>query len=1034
MTIKCPKCHSENPETKQFCGDCGTPLPSSRDIHPEVTETLRTPVRELATGTTFAGRYQIIEELGKGGMGKVYKVFDTKIKEKVALKLIKPEVASDKEIIERFSNELRLARKISHRNVCRMFDMAEAEGAHFITMEYVSGEDLKTMIRMTRTLSIGTISSIGKQVCDGLSEAHSLGVVHRDLKPQNIMIDKGGNAKIMDFGIARSIKEKGITGPSMLIGTPEYMSPEQVEAKEIDQRSDIYSLGVILYEMATGRVPFEGDTALSIAMKHKGEIPQNPKQFNPLIPDDLSGVILKCLEKDKTKRYQTANEVKSELEKIEKGIPTTELVVPERKTLTSREITVQFSLKKVLVPALAVFVIAILAIVLWRLIPQKKAISIEPDKPSLAVIYFENNTGDKSLDHWRKGISDLLITDLTQSKYLRVLGGDRLYNILSQLGQLEAKSYSSEILREVAVRGRVNHIIRGNFSKAGDILRIDTVLQEANTGEPITSERVEGKGEESIFSMVDDLTRRIKVNFKLSAEEMATDSDKDVAKITTSSPEAYKYYLEGDRYENILGDERKALQFYEQAVAIDPEFATAYLTMSITYWKLGMRSKEREYLEKAFELKERVSDRERYLIEAEYYSQSEKTYDQAIKAFHSLLEISPDDEWGNNDFGWLYLQIEEWDKAIERLEVNIKNRDPGYTSYQMMALSYSAKGLYDKAREVFENYLQNFPDNAEIRSDLAYNYFRAGKLDLALAEIDKALSINPIDPTYISNKAEFLMCKGDLINAEKECQKLVGKEEPNSHMLGLYGSSELSLLKGQYSEAINLLKELLRFGEKSGITGNRSYVQRILAYMYSKSGNFALSLEELNEALKTDIEREDLSSQKRTLYCQGLVNVEMKDISRAEKIKNELCKQIEQELNKKLIRYYYHLAGLIELEKENFAEAIDYLEKALTFERHGLQNSTIFVNSLALAYYKSGDLDKALKEYERIADLTTGRSFSGDIYAKSFYLRGKICEKKGIKDRAAVNYQKFLDLWKNADPGLPEVEDATKRLAGLKAT
>src|SRR5512136_977289 len=312
------------------------------------TETLKIPVKELTSGSTFAGRYQIIEELGHGGMGRVYKVFDTKIKEKIALKLIRPEVASDRDTIERFSNEIRLSRRIGQRNVCRMFDIGEAEGAHFITMEYVHGEDLKSLIHMSGSLSLGMLLSVGKQVCDGLAEAHSLGVVHRDLKPQNIMIDKNGNAKIMDFGIARSIREKGITGPSVMIGTPEYMSPEQAEAKEVDHRSDIYSLGVMLYEMATSHVPFTGETALSIAMKHKGEAPKNPRSLNPNIPADLSGVILKCLEKDKTKRYQSASDVRSELEKIEKGLPTTERFVPERKPITSREITVKLKLRKLL--------------------------------------------------------------------------------------------------------------------------------------------------------------------------------------------------------------------------------------------------------------------------------------------------------------------------------------------------------------------------------------------------------------------------------------------------------------------------------------------------------------------------------------------------------------------------------------------------------------------------------------------------------------------------------------------------------------
>jgi serine/threonine protein kinase len=330
LANNCPTCLSDNPETSRFCAGCGTQLPTPQDHPTVVTEILQAPIRELTAGSTFAGRYQIIEELGHGGMGKVYKVQDTDINEKVALKLLRPEITLDKEAVERFSNELKLARKISHRNVCRMFDLGRAEGLSFITMEYVPGEDLKSFIHRSKQLTIGTALSIVKQVCEGLGEAHRLGVVHRDLKPGNIMIDKDGDAKIMDFGIARSLSGRGITGTGVMIGTPEYMSPEQVEGKDVNQRSDIYSLGIILYEMVAGRVPFEGDTALSIAMKQKGEAPKNPQSLNPNLPDDLAGVILKCLEKDPPKRYPSAADLRAELEQVEKGLPTTERAAPKR--------------------------------------------------------------------------------------------------------------------------------------------------------------------------------------------------------------------------------------------------------------------------------------------------------------------------------------------------------------------------------------------------------------------------------------------------------------------------------------------------------------------------------------------------------------------------------------------------------------------------------------------------------------------------------------------------------------------------------
>jgi len=586
--MKCPKCEAENPKTARFCLDCGTALPTAKAARPEVTETLETAREELTTGTLFAGRYQIIEELGHGGMGRVYRALDKKLNEEVALKLVRGEIAHDRSTLERFQTELKLARKISHPHVGRMYELMEEKGAHFITMEYVPGQDLRGLIRQTGQLTVGKAIAIGKDICEGLAEAHKQGVVHRDLKPSNVIIDRAGNARIMDFGIARSLAMKSRTGAGVMIGTPEYMSPEQVEGKEVDARSDIYSLGIILYEMLTARVPFEGDTPFTVGIKQKSEIPKNPKALNANIPDDLGGVILKCLEKDPSERYQSAADVRAEIERVEKGLPTTERVAPERvtptrKPFTSKEITVKFQPRKLIIPALAVVVIIAAAIIFW----PKKASNL--DSKLVAVAIFENKTGDPKLDN------------------IGSLAAERVLQGLSQIGQfsvapmpsaeaLSASSKGQDKLRALAEATKAGKIVHGDYYIQGETIQFHAWVQDMVANKNILALEPASGSVMDPAAALETLRLKLMGGLACVFDPML----KDFLAMMKEPPnfEAYREYIEGLK-SFLRGEYPKAIEHLLRAAERDPNLKAALIMASVAF------NNQRQYAE-ADELAQKV--------------------------------------------------------------------------------------------------------------------------------------------------------------------------------------------------------------------------------------------------------------------------------------------------------------------------------------------------------------------------------------------------------------------------------------------
>jgi len=1042
VTIKCSKCHFDNPETQKFCGECGTSLPSSKDIRPEVTETLQTPIKELTTGSTFAGRYQVIEELGKGGMGKVYKVFDTKIKEKVALKLIKPEVASDHETIERFSNELKFARKIIHKNVGRMYDINEEGGTHYITMEYVSGQDLRGLIRQSGQLATGTTLSIAEQVCKGLTEAHNQGVIHRDLKPSNIMIDRDGQARIMDFGIARSISAKGITGARVMIGTPEYMSPEQVEGKEVDQRSDIYSLGIILYEMLTGQVPFEGDTPFTVGVKQKSEIPKDPRELNAQIPQNLSRLILRCLEKEKEKRYQSAEEVRTDVEKIEEGIPTAERLIPKRKTVTSKPITVTLGPKKLLIPALVIALVAVAAII-WFVFIKKETPLLPAEKRSIAVISFENQTGDKAYDYLQKAIPNLLITSLEQSKYLRVATWERMHDLLKQIGKEDVETVDKDLGFELCRMDGVGAIVLGSFVKAGNIFATDVKVLDVVSKQMIKSTSSKGEGVQSILErQIGDLSKEISRGIGIS-DRKAEAVQAKIADMTTSSMEAYNLFLKGrDEYEKFYFGQ--ALESLKRAIGLDPNFAVAHLWLARTLNSLIDTKESRDAFEKAKALSQKTTEKERLYIEAAYASAVESNPEKRLQILKEIAQKYPKEKQVHYELAAYYKVRGAFDQAIQEYTKALE-LDPSFGyALNELAYAYSDMRNFEKAMEYSEKYAALLPGDANPIDSIAELYFRMGKLDESIAKYKDALKLKPdflgsnIGLTYIYALKENYQEALKFIDQFITIAPSVGAKG-----MGTYFKNILLYWVGKRKQALSDIKTLIGLADMLGIKEASVGMNLLTGLIYLDMGELGLCRKHIQSSYETTLANATLNtadSKAILSFCFGLVDLKEGhlDVARSRLAEVESFLPRISFAYKAYVSFLHDLLkGEILLAEGSVDKAIDVMEKASSPGRPPLIQNIIgfsvpfMKDVLANAYKEKGQIDKAIAEYERLMTIQPEQGRWALIHPRYHYQLGKLYDDKGLKDKARKQFQKFLEIWKDADPDLPEVEDAKKRLTGF---
>jgi tetratricopeptide (TPR) repeat protein len=480
------------------------------------------------------------------------------------------------------------------------------------------------------------------------------------------------------------------------------------------------------------------------------------------------------------------------------------------------------------------------------------------------------------------------------------------------------------------------------------------------------------------------------------------------------------------------GEYRKAIESMEKAVAIDPEFASAYHVMSWCYGNLGYLAEEKKYIQKALDLSNRLSDKEKYNIQGGFYLDSEETYDKALQALNKLTDLYPDDIQGNNLLGNLYSRLSQREKAIEYYGKAIRAGTEDVVIYTNQAGCYKALGLYDRALEVCKDYIENISDSAAIRRYLALIYRDKGNYEQALVEADKAITLSGDFWKNIRTKGDIYLYMDEFDKAEQEYRRLLEKQETVAYVWGMSRLNGLCLLQGKFSESKKKVQQIMDISKKLSQPSWTLRSHYSLSYSLLRMGHHEQALEELSQAWQVAEKEGDISFQRYILLDQVLVYLEMNSIKEAEKKATQLKQMVDQAPNEKLVYIHHYVTGMIELEKKNVDKAVEWIQKARSLLDSNDDSNMLYTHSLGKAFYLSGDLEKAAHEFENAAALNTGKLSFGDVYVRSYFMLGQVYQDMGQNDKAIKNYQKFLNLWKDAGPDVTEIKKARTQLQKLQ--